>query len=435
MLASHFFISLLATLVLIKSLCPIAVKIGLTDHPCHRKQHKVPTPLIGGLAIYLGIGVTLLLSEVHFPNQMAYLIASALLVGVGLVDDYKGLGVKIRIVAQIVAALIMTEMADIKIVSLGNLLFTGDIALGSLATPFTIFAVVGGINAFNMIDGLDGLAGTLALVSMAALALVSWFAQDMLLLDFCIIVMAAIMAFLAFNLRVMGRTSAGVFLGDTGSTLLGFTVCWLAIGASQSESPLLAPVTVLWIIAIPLFDSVCIMIRRLGRRRSPFQPDREHLHHIMSLTGYSVNEVVAHLVSYGLVMAIIGIVADLFFNIPNGMILLFFLVLFISHYWGMDHAWIFLKIRRYLLTRRQNPKQIVSRRAWQRRVNSNAVVDIEQRSMDRRQIIKGRRFVPTELQLDKFYRCEEDMDNPAYRKKLKNKIKVFWFNFYVDRKS
>ncbi len=436
MLASHFLPSLLGTFVFIMGLCPLAVKIGLTDHPCHRKQHEVPTPLIGGLAIFLAIGATLLITEVQFPHQIAYMSAAALLVGVGLVDDYKGLGVKIRIVAQLTAGLIMTEVADIKIVNLGDLFFTGDLALGSFATLFTLFAMVGGVNAFNMVDGIDGLAGTLALVSMTALALVSWVAQDIPLFNFCSIIIAAIIAFLAFNLRILGRTSASVFLGDTGSTLLGFTVCWIAISASQGANPIIAPTTVLWIIAIPLFDSVCIMLRRLSKGRSAFSPDREHWHHIMALNGASVNQVVARLVGYALMLASFGILAELCFKIPEGLVLCGFLLLFSCHYWGMDYAWTFLKITRYLRTRRQNPEDSTTRRILKhRRVNFTASVKIERRFNTRRKILKGRRFIPTERQLNKFYRCEEKINHPEHRTKLNDKIVVFWLNLYIGRKT
>lgn len=434
MQAILFFSALLATIVFIIALLPIATKVGLTDHPCHRKQHKKPTPLIGGLAVYLAILVTLLVNDSQFPHQFAYMAASALLVCVGLVDDRKGLGVKIRIVAQLAAGLIMTEFADIKIVNLGDLFFAGNIDLGSFATAFTLFAVVGGVNAFNMIDGIDGLAGGLTLVSMTALALVSWLAQDMPLFNFCSIIIATLIGFLAFNLRIFGRANARVFLGDTGSTLFGFTVCWLAIYAAQGEHPIIVLTTVLWLIAIPIFDSVCIMVRRLSRGRSPFNPDREHLHHIMALTGYSVNDIVMRLSIYGLIMAGIGIIADLVLKLPESIVLLCFLFLFCCHYWGISYAWNILKITRYLRTRRKQKEGIEFRRSGERRSDEKVLVVAEQRTDSERRSIKERRFIPSEQQLIKFYRCEEKMDNPDYRKTLKDKIAIFWLNLYIGSK-
>jgi UDP-GlcNAc:undecaprenyl-phosphate/decaprenyl-phosphate GlcNAc-1-phosphate transferase len=431
MLESLFFSSLLATLFFLIALESVAAKIGLTDQPCHRKQHKNPTPLCGGLAIYLAILLTLLFHGFQYPNQTAYLAASALLVVVGLVDDFRGLSIKVRIVAQLFAGLIMTEVADIKIMSLGDLLFNGNLELGRLATPFTLFAIVGGVNAFNMVDGIDGLAGALSLVSMTTLALVAWYAQDMLLFNFCNIIIAAIIAFLSFNLRIFGFPSASVFLGDTGSTLLGFTVCWSAISASQCEHPLVAPTTVLWIMAIPLFDSVCSMLRRLSRGKLPFVPDREHLHHIMSISGYSVNQVVVRQASYGLIMAIIGIGANLLLNIPEGISLFCFLVLFACHYWGISYAWNILKIARYLKTRPKIAGDVACRRKAESWDTARALIDTEQRISIKRRTLNERRFIPTAKQLDKFCRREEKMNDHDYKNKLKNKLELLWLNIYI----
>lgn len=188
-----------------------------------------------------------------------------LLVIVGVLDDHKGLSTKVRIFAEIVAGLIMTEIADIKITDLGNLLGFGNINLGVYSTPFTVFAVVGGINAFNMIDGIDGLASGLALIAIITIGLISWTSQYLTLLYVCIIFVGAIIAFLLFNTHILRRTRAGIFLGDSGSTLLGFSVCWLAISISQGQGGIITPTFVLWIIALPLFDSICIMSRRIQR--------------------------------------------------------------------------------------------------------------------------------------------------------------------------
>jgi UDP-GlcNAc:undecaprenyl-phosphate/decaprenyl-phosphate GlcNAc-1-phosphate transferase len=352
MQANLFVIPFISTIGFILVLYPIALKIGLTDRPTHRKQHSEPTPLIGGLAIYLAIILTLSLSHINLPNQIAFVTAVTLLVLVGLIDDYKTLGVKIRLLAQIAASLIMTEIADIKINDLGDLFAYGNVNLGNYATAFTVFAVVGGINAFNMIDGIDGLAGSLTLISMMAIATVSWLFQHWVLLNFCIVMIASIIAFLGFNLRLFGRTNAKIFLGDTGSTVFGFTVCWLAIYASQGENRIITPTTVLWIIAVPLIDSVCIMLRRISKGRSPFDPDREHLHHILSLAGYSVNQTLLTLLICSLILSITGIATSYFLHIQEVILLLSFLLLFLCHYWGISHAWKMMKIARYLRTKK-----------------------------------------------------------------------------------
>jgi UDP-GlcNAc:undecaprenyl-phosphate GlcNAc-1-phosphate transferase len=346
MLISTFITPLLATIIFIFALTPCAKKIGLMDEPNHRKHHHKSTPLIGGLAIYLALLVTLGFSKIHLPHQTAFITAATLLVGIGLIDDYKGLGVRIRLITQIIAALVMTEIADIKITDLGDLLGFGTIHLGSFSTIFTVFAVVGGINAFNMIDGLDGLAGSLTLVSIGSIAAVSWCFQELMLFYYCIIFMASIIAFLLFNLRIFGRSSGTIFLGDTGSTLLGFTVCWLAIYAVQESHRIITPTTVLWIIALPLFDSVCIMSRRIGKGMSPFAPDREHLHHILAAADFTTNQSLFIILFFSVALSITGITANLFLNISEQALFFAFLLLFSCHYMGMMHAWKLMKLVR-----------------------------------------------------------------------------------------
>jgi UDP-GlcNAc:undecaprenyl-phosphate GlcNAc-1-phosphate transferase len=403
-----FLTPFILTIVFILVLYPVAIKVGLTDRPSHRKQHSEPTPLIGGLAIYLAILLTLSLNHLNFPHQIAFFAAATLLVLVGLIDDYKTLGVKIRLIAQIVASLIMAEVADIKITELGNILEFGDINLANYATAFTVFAVVGGINAFNMIDGIDGLAGCLTLTSVLAIAAVSWLFQNWALLDFCIVMMAAIIAFLLFNLRIFGRANAKIFLGDTGSTVFGFTICWLAIYASQGEHKMMAPTTVLWIIAVPLFDSVCIMIRRISKGRSPFSPDREHLHHILSLAGYNVNQILIILITCSLFLSTTSITANYLLNIREGILFISFLLLFLCHYWSMNHAWKLMKIARYLRTKKGDDGKSVSRRKSDRRSGHQCSLDIgERRVMEDRRNNEERRYIPTEEQLEKITRNKE----------------------------
>ncbi len=405
MLLNFFLTPMFATLVFMAGLYPCAVKLGLTDKPCHRKQHKSPTPLIGGLAIYMALLVTLLPTINIQPNQIAFISAITILVCVGLVDDYRNLGVRVRLVAQVAAALIMTQYADIKIENLGNLFGFGAIHLGVFAVPFTVFAVVGGINAFNMIDGMDGLAGSLTLISIASLAGVCWLSHDDALFSYCLIFGACIMAFLSLNLRIFGRPNAKVFLGDTGSTMFGFTVCWLAIDASQGENSLITPSTVLWIIALPLLDSVCIMLRRLKKGRSPFNPDREHLHHIFTVAGYSNNATLFIILAFSLALSVVGITASLYLSIPEPVLFGFFMLLFVGYYWLMNHAWTVMKISRY----------IRDTRILDRRTESQRKPEVGSTGSDRR-------YIPSQKELERFYKAGGVMAGLLRQPLRKNKV-------------
>jgi UDP-GlcNAc:undecaprenyl-phosphate/decaprenyl-phosphate GlcNAc-1-phosphate transferase len=386
MIINFFLLPLITTLLLILTLYPLAIKFGFTDKPSHRKQHKTPTPLIGGIAIYLTLALILLFVDNELEHRIAFLSAISLLVIISLIDDYKGLSVKIRLLVQIASALIMTEYADIRIESLGNIFGFGEISLGVFSTPFTVFAVVGGVNAFNMIDGMDGLAGSLTLISMCALALIALLNHNDAILSYSLIFIGSIIAFLSMNLRIFGRSNAKIFLGDNGSTQFGYTVCWLAIEASQGNNHYLSASAVLWVIGLPLFDSVCIMLRRIEKGKSPFAPDREHLHHIFIVAGYGINYslIIILIVSFGL--AFIGVVGSQLIPLPDAVLFWTFMLLFATHYWLMNHAWQVMKISRYLLNLK-NPD----------RRSTHQVKPQEQRSF------KDRRFVPSEKQLEQYY--------------------------------
>jgi len=384
MFLNLFLPSFFATLCFIGILYPVALKIGFTDKPNHRKQHKAPTPLIGGVAIYLAILVTLSINSHALPNQAAFIIAISLLVFVSLIDDYKGLGIKPRLIVQIIAALIMTEYAEVRVENLGDIFGLGEIKLGVFSSAFTVFAVVGGINAFNMIDGMDGLAGSLSLISVASLALVSWLSDNNLILSYSLILMAAIIPFLSLNLRIFGRSNAKIFLGDNGSTLFGFIICWLAIDVSQGGDDYLTAATVLWILAIPLLDSVCIMLRRIIKGRSPFSPDREHLHHIFAVAGYSNNLTLIAILSISISLAAIGIVFSQYIKIPEPYLFWSFIMLFAIHYKLMSRAWKVMKICRHLRVTK---------------VHDRRRVENKKKKEDRRSLI-DRRFIPSEQQVE-----------------------------------
>lgn len=385
MIINFFLVPLFATLFFIAALYPLAVKMGFTDKPCHRKQHKKPTPLIGGFAIYSALLATVLLTINPLPHQSEFFVAATLLMLVGLLDDYRGIGVKVRLVAQMAAGLIMTQIAGIKVDTLGNLFGFGEIQLGDFATAFTVFAMVGGINAFNMIDGMDGLSGSLSLIAFATLAEMAWLAQDIAMYNFCLMFMAALIVFLAFNLRIAGRPNAKIFLGDSGSTFLGFAIFWLAISALHGEHSQMAPPMVLWITALPLMDSVCVMLRRLIKGRSPFQPDREHLHHIFHVAGFGINVTLAILVFVSLSLVMIGITVNHYFSDPDPILFGLFMLLFAVHSWMMGKAWTLIKITRYVLATGRPDRRI-----------QHIIVADDRRSGD------NRRFIPSGQEIKDF---------------------------------
>jgi UDP-GlcNAc:undecaprenyl-phosphate/decaprenyl-phosphate GlcNAc-1-phosphate transferase len=269
-----------------------ARRVGLIDHPVGRKAHKVPTLVVGGLAIFLSMLLTMFLAGLLMDQSASLMIAMVIVVGIGVADDAHEIGYRSKFFAQLVAGLLIVSGTSIHVMHLGDIFGFGDFPLGKWSYLITVIAIIGLMNAINMIDGLDGLAGTQALVPVTFFALVALSAGDARMGLELLILGGAIAGFLVFNLRSPWRKRALVFLGDTGSLLLGLLLAWYSIRLAGAESAPLRPMTAVWILAVPLLDMGSSMFRRMVQKKSPFHPDRQHLHYIFRDAGFSVNQVV-----------------------------------------------------------------------------------------------------------------------------------------------
>lgn len=315
------------TIVGLKCVKPIALRLGLVDKPCARKQHDGHIPLVGGIAVFLGV---LLASMVWLPQSREfnlYLTASAIMVFIGAVDDRHNLSVRSRLVGQMLVASIMIFGAGIYIKDLGNLFGYGNVHIGLFGIPFTYLAVLGAINAYNMIDGIDGLVGTMSIITLGFLAALFLLADGGSHAGYLsLIVAVAIIPFLLFNLfgKPEGSRLRKIFMGDAGSMFVGFTVVWLLAEGSQGPDPVFKPVLALWIIAIPLMDMTAVMIRRWCKGQSPFMADRDHLHHIAMRNGCSPRRSLTLIAVCALSLAAVGAVCALF-KVPSWIMFLSFL--------------------------------------------------------------------------------------------------------------
>lgn len=352
-------VSLIATAVLIVVLRPVAIRIGLVDIPNARKSHQTPTPLVGGIAMFAGLVIGFALCRdgpIPLGHREVYSFfgAGLLLVGVGLVDDFIELSPLVRLATQVVATLIMIFGAGVVLNDLGGITPSGRVLhLGILAVPFTIFATLGIINALNMCDGLDGLSGSLTFSSLSGLILVAYTwgnPSDTALLP---ILGTAIAAFLLFNVRLFGRKRASVFMGDAGSMFLGFALTWYAISLSQGEHRVLHPSVALWFLLVPIFDAVAMMLRRILKGRSPFAADREHLHHIFTYSGNTVNETVIVMTGLASFGVFIGL-ASIQFQIPDIYVAGAFMLAGIGYFWMIMRAWKNLRFLSTPFSRRTN---------------------------------------------------------------------------------
>jgi len=343
-------IAFAAVVLIILILRPVAERVGLLDKPNVRSSHQTPTPLVGGLSIYLAlcVGAAAAVFSGLLPwaaYTVSLLGGGLLLVTVGAIDDGRDLSSMLRFAVQIVAALVMVYGGGVVLSDLGRMLPSGEVLeLGILAVPFTVFATIGVINALNMSDGLDGLSGTLAIISITGMMIVSFVnggPADMVLLA---VLAAAILGFLLFNLRIFGRRHAAVFMGDAGSMFLGYALTWFAISLSQGEQRAMVPAAALWFLMLPLFDTVSMMFRRVARGRSPFSADREHIHHVFLMAGFTVNETVTVMAAAALIGAGIGLLC-LDVRAPEFSIAGFFLICGILYFWMVLRSW---KVMRFI---------------------------------------------------------------------------------------
>jgi UDP-GlcNAc:undecaprenyl-phosphate GlcNAc-1-phosphate transferase len=334
--------AIFTTSSLIKLLSLNAHRVGLVDAACSRKTHLSDTPTVGGIAIFCGFLAALFFVHGFDMDLYSYgfVFPALLLVGVGAIDDMVAISFKYRFAVQLVAGLIMTLAGGVVIHQLGELLLPGTVInLGILAVPFTIFFLLGLVNAFNLCDGIDGLAGSLALVALLGLGAVAFMGGQFNTLLELSLLGVCLLAFLAFNARFPGHNLATVYLGDSGSTFLGFAVLWFSVTMSQGEQAVMSPVTALWFFALPLFDMTTIFIRRIVNKQPPFLADREHLHHMFESAGFSVTQTVLTLAAIALLLAGVGI-AGLHFGVSDSIMILLFFGFLAGYYFVVSKCWI-----------------------------------------------------------------------------------------------
>ena len=279
----YIIISIIASMTINSILRNYAKKYKvLVDLPDRsRKFHKRPTPLTGGLGILLALLVSGKL-YIDLNNLTGYLpeftfqlmVISVPLLILFLIDDLKGLKPLIRILIQCALSGYMIFSTGVYLESLGNLFGFGNINLGLFGIPFTLFCVVGVMNAFNMMDGINGLCSGCAMLALILIGFSSGLIYDSML----VLIIGSTLGFVIFNLGFLGK-KRGVFLGDSGSNLIGFWVAWIAVYASQNQNYFIEPITMLWFISIPLLDCVGLIFSRIKKGLSWSTAGRDHIHH------------------------------------------------------------------------------------------------------------------------------------------------------------
>jgi UDP-GlcNAc:undecaprenyl-phosphate GlcNAc-1-phosphate transferase len=273
---------LLVTVLFMLALRPAARGLQLIDRPGGRKMHVGDIPVIGGLAMTGGVMVAGAYGGAGTGHASPFFLSAViLLVLIGALDDRYDLPPSVRFLAQICASLLMIAGAGVFVQDLGTFLFDDVVELGWFSIPFTVLIVLTAVNAFNMFDGSDGVAGAQALVSLVFIGFACFMSGQVQYVGIVAGLVGCVLGFLFFNWPSRRTANLRSFMGDAGSTMLGFSLAWISVEISQAPARVITPVVVLWIFALPIFDLFSSMVRRMSRGQSPFHGDSEHLHHVL----------------------------------------------------------------------------------------------------------------------------------------------------------
>ena len=327
----EIFCAATATFAALWVLQPLAIRFGLLDRPAGRKDHAEPTPATGGIAMLIGVTLTLAICSTWSQSLDCFMIAAALLVTIGVMDDLYDVRWWIRVIAQCAAVWVMS-LGGVGVEHIGRAIGLQSMGLGNFSLPFTMFATVGLINAINMSDGVDGLAGGVVLASLCMLEAAALYSGNYSLAERLAVFGAAIFGFLLMNMRFPWQPRARVFMGNAGSALLGLTIAWASFRLTQSVEHPVTPILAPWLVATPLIDCVVLLARRLLHGQSPFRADRNHMHHLMLDSGFTPAQVTISVVATNLTIGLLASIG-LKLGMPEPALVSLFVALCVGYFW------------------------------------------------------------------------------------------------------
>jgi len=327
-----FFSSILLTLVGIYFIGRNAEVFGLIDKTSIRKRHKGKALLVGGISIYISVLIISLIFVDIDSFSYKVIILCSVVVLTGIIDDINDISAKLRILIQILVSSVIVYLLDIKITSLGKLLSTEELMVGEYSELLTIFAIVAGINAINFIDGIDGLATSLALIIFILLLILKLKFDNHEGVIFLVGVIGSCATFLFYNLS--GFQNQKIFLGDSGSMLIGTLISVFLIESSQGTTQVFSPVSALWFLAIPLIDSLYVIVRRATNGVFPFKADNLHIHYRLLDIGFSTKTILIILSLTSLILSIIALFIDIYLGYENLSFMIFMFLIGIYFFFG-----------------------------------------------------------------------------------------------------
>lgn len=280
-----FLTATFSSMVFVAVLMRVAEPLRFVDVPDFRKQHTKIIPRVGGIGMVMGVALALLLWGKPDSMTLSLLGGIGVLTVFGVLDDRFSLDYRLKFLGQFIAILIPVLHGDLVIRSVG--IFGWSSLPDLVAYPLTVVFILGTTNAVNLSDGLDGLAAGLGVLSLVAIAYLAAIVDGEPVIAVCVAIIGSTLGFLRYNTH-----PAVVFMGDTGSQFLGFTAGLLAVFVTQQVNPLVSAILPLFILGLPVVDTVRVMIERIRNGVSPFKPDRRHFHHRLLELGFDHYEAV-----------------------------------------------------------------------------------------------------------------------------------------------
>jgi UDP-GlcNAc:undecaprenyl-phosphate GlcNAc-1-phosphate transferase len=320
----------ITTLALIPPVRLLAIKFGYVDQPGGRKIHNAPTPPIGGFVIF---ALFLIMHAALFqftPQVLSLYTALILLLITGLIDDKKPVRASLKFLIHFAAAAIIVLGGGAALENMGNMLGFGEWHLGWFAPIFSVACIVYLINAINMMDGIDGLAGGKSLVVLGWLIVAALLHGQLEAVLHIALLAATLSGFLFYNMRHPLRDKACIFLGDTGSMALGLIIGWFCIHMAQGTNAPLQPISIAWIIALPIIDAFGLFAMRIYEGRHPFSPDLRHFHHHFIHAGFPVGQSTVMILSLATMLGAVGFCASMF-HWPEPLMTVIWIGLWLGH--------------------------------------------------------------------------------------------------------
>ncbi len=309
-----FFTAFIITYIFVPLTRKIAFRYQVVDMPNQRKIHVDPIPLLGGLAIFIGFGMTVFLYVAVTPKMLSMFIAGSLVLCIGIIDDWakahgRDFPMLPKLLVQVIAAMVLVY-GGYQITGIFGIAFAEQTAWffpSWLGVVLTVLWIVGLMNVLNFLDGMDGLATGIAAISSMTLFFIALIQGQIILALLCIALLGTTLGFLKYNFH-----PAKIFMGDAGALFLGCILAAISIEGAFKGATLLTLVVPLLVFGVPIFDTAYVMFRRWREKRPIYVADKGHLHHRLMGIGLSQIQAVTFIYIVGICFSLLSLVIVLF---------------------------------------------------------------------------------------------------------------------------